>query len=583
MVDKAVRDCQSVSQRHTTNGDDENRVYDGFRTTPLDFSKLVKIQLPTATHYQIPTKLASVSTTIPVYAQRRKNELPGLAHPGSSVDTRFGVVGKPQGEAFQEQIRRETDRERTAGVWERDEQEGSSNQRNALVAQRGNRQTRRGHRGPRDTSSADEHQQRELSSNGGTGRTHNNSRPSQLRTSTSNHNQRILQTNNHQKLQFRVKDHYHNQSRFQEHRMDPQTRSLSFSNAQYGEEFLLLSPELPPMGHIDYTGVPFEEYPNHMRNQIMANAREAGLEGHFLNHIPDGYRSNSSDTAWRSEVLNEYYRQGLDRFYSSEDEYMEVYFRQQRDRFNQAQAEARQAQTEARRAQADARRAQESMQDRVASYTQPHHPTVQQGNRELASYADELNRQQPHPDVCRLRGDNFVGAPTLQVTAPESNVLGALAEQRDVLYRSQNEQSIGSRSIPTGTSSQQSSLSNYPALKPDLNRSTESSESGAISDDSNIQRGRRRRPTTTARTRAADERRAGSGGHYISEPRPTLQMNPAVLGPGIFSREPSPMPPRSGRFFVEHSRQSSPGAGRLNARGRGQAKNERSASAGNCH
>lgn len=602
MVDKAIRDCQSVTNRHpATSADDDNHAYDDFRLRPLNPRDIVTVQLPSGVHYRVPSKLASVGYTISVYAQNNKSDVPGEAHPGHSVDTRFGVIAKPQAHAIQEQIRRDTDRDRELGVRERDEEARKNKQRNLSIAQqqdlqhgslRGIRQTRRGRRGPRDGASVEQFQQREPSSNGGTGGMRDNHQPMQT------NNPRSFQVSNHQSLQVRNQEQNLGQYRPQHTIVPPETlREMEkYHPNNYGGQFLLLSPYLPPMGHVDYTGIRRQDEPKHLANQAMANAREAGLPGHYLNFIPHGYRSNSDDPT-RYELLNDYYSQGLDRSWESEDEYLAAFYRnlhnqrlQQASPFEGVEMRGRVSsynQRSAIRGADDFMRggfisydqpnasedSQEGKQGWDISYTTPHRSTAHRANREYAKFLDELNREQPLADG-HLQGDAFVGHPTLQPRveveppSPARNVLAAIAEHRDRLKRAQSQHSIGSRPTSTEGSSQQSTLVNS-AFNAGLGHSTASSDAGGISDD-NAQRGR---PSESARARAADERRAASGAQPGAR---GIQIDTAILAPsGIFSREPSQMPRRSSRLF-DQSRRSSPGApSHTQQRGR------RSSSAGN--
>lgn len=634
LVDKAVRDCQAIAQRYSTDTeDDDNRTYEGFRTNqPVNRSTLSSISLESGVYIQIPSKYASVNRLISVYATPNKSDVTGTAHPGLSVDTRFGVMSKQPFGTLQEQIRRESDQERELGIREADEAARNNSQQNASIVQQniqhlqggqaggqGQRrhQTRRGRRGPRESSPV-EHQQREALSNQAAGRMqssrqhhtiqsqiqqqdanrgsnfhdqnsgHASSRNfildniyqasdrqphgqnginrqaqvSELMTSFNQGHHREFQANTaHNKLQSQYQQPaIQHQQHYQ--RVQGSSEMPKFSPERYGEEFLTLSPVLPPLGEVDFTGIPFNQYPQHMAAHIMENARAAGIRGFFTSHIPEQYRNTLQQEA-RAEILGEYYEQGLNRFYD-EDEYLENYSEIQAagGRFEQSHA---------------VHGAQGGMQGRVASYRLRHGPTAQRGNRELAHYADELNQQIPNLEVGRLRGDTFVGEPALRVQPPSPNILAALADHRDLHLRvlpQKNLQSIGSRSIPM--SIQQSTLLNYPVFDPDCGRSTNSNNSGGIS-DSSIKRGR---SSGNARSRAADERRANSGSirERPSASHSISQFNSAILAPsGIFSRDVSPICPRNGRFF-DQSRKSSPGAARRRVRGQ---EGERSASAGN--
>ncbi|KAG0648247.1 hypothetical protein D0Z07_5387 [Hyphodiscus hymeniophilus] len=588
MVDKAVRDCQSVTQRYAPTGDDENRAYDSFRTQALDFSKIVRVLQPYGVHYQIPSKFASVSTVIPVYAQRRKNDIPGTAHPGSSVDTRFGITANPTHTDYKV-MRRETDRDRVLGVRERDEEERQNNQSSGRHPGRGNRHIRRGRRHGRENTPLEDSHQLEPTNSAGTSNMLSSIRPSQSINPTGN--QRPIQASTKQTTQNSSQRQQYGQARFPGQFALQTPRKMPAFATQYGNEFKLLSPLLPPPGPFDSDAIPPDAPPlahyRHLEYQILANAREAGLEGRWLNAIPDGYRGNSK-VSIRSELMNHYYSHGLDRYYESEDEFLEEYFREQRERFNEEYVRRTKEEKQARAAAYEIRgdwqmqgqvdsddqiRNDRDMQGRVASYAQPHYQTAQQAGYELAQYADQLNKQPLHPESGRLRGDTFVGAPTLpiHVTTPNGKVLAAMAHHQALLHRDQNTQSIGSIARPASQVSM-----DFSHFGPNYTLSTEPSESDATADD-NIQRGRSR-PSGSARARAADERRAGSGGQYVSEPRQGVQMNTTVLAPsgvGIFGREPSPVLPRS-RFF-DQSSHSSPGRARLNVR---HGSFDRSASAG---
>ena len=609
MIDKAIRDCQSVTNRHPpTSADEDNHAYNGFRLGQLDPRDIVRVKLPSgAIQYRVPSKFACVGSAISVYSQKNKSDVPGEAHTGHSVDTRFGVMNKGQADAIQEQIPKGTRRDRELAVGERDEEARRGNERSFSFPQhkgqhgsfRGNRQTRRSRRGPRDGPPTEQFQQRESSNSGEAGSmcvTHQS-----LQTNVS----KSFQISNNQNSQVRPQEQQLEQCRPQHTIVPPETlREMGkFDESRYGEQFLLLAPYLPSMGHVDYTGVRRADEPQHLAAQAMANAREAGLPGHYLKFIPKGYRSNSNDPT-RNELLEEFYSQGLDRFWESEDEYVTVFYRDLHNQRrlqptpnlgSQEDAQGRvTSDNQPNASQGDEEGMQSlvalfnrhnashdlrEVQGRAVKYTTPHRATAQRGNREYAQFLDEMNREQPLGDG-HLRGDVFVGHPTLQPRveveppSPSRNVLAAIAVHRDRLNRTQNQQSIGSRLTSTELSSKQSTLVNYSASNAALNRSTASSEAGVGSDD-NVQRGR---PSGSARARAADERRAASGAQHASQYRPLVQIDTAVLAPsGIFSREPSPMPPRSSRLF-DQSRRSSPGATLHN-----QKRGHRSSSAGFFH
>ena len=417
----------------------------------------------------------------------------------------------------------------------------------------------------------------------------------------------------------RARDHMFDQSYVQQDQLQDLRETQIFSNSPYSVEFNMF-PRLPPLGNIEYNDVPPQWHFKHAEWQILANAREAGLEGQFLNHIPERYRSISYDSTLRPEIISDYYQQGLDRFYESEDDFLEPYFAVQRDRYNVEHARfveenmrvraalrnhgqvegAKQRQIsyagdgvdgEVRdQASYNRGRLEGGMpyshghlegvnQDRLDSYAQPHQQTARQADRKLARYANQLNQLTPHPDTGRLR-DALVGgsAQPAQITSRNESALGAMAEQQAMFDLAQNQQSIGSSPRPSGVSLD---FSDHGFSHPSLQESADSREAYGVGDDSIAQCGGGGPVrTSSARARAADERRAGSGCQYITQSRSVAQMDTAVLAPsgvGIYSREPSPMPPRNGRFF-DQSRRSSPGAARC---GRGQGYFDRSTSARN--
>ena len=107
-----------------------------------------------------------MGTVVPVYAQKRKNDIPGSAYPGSSVDTRFGTIGHLGASSLQEEPLQASDRDQEVGTREREEWERQTMKQIAHHRNRGNRPTRRGRRHGRDTTVKDDQYRKETFRNG---------------------------------------------------------------------------------------------------------------------------------------------------------------------------------------------------------------------------------------------------------------------------------------------------------------------------------------------------------------------------------------------------------------------------------
>ena len=113
LVDKAIRDIKVTRQRYEGEARVATRInteedgesvnsgetaqpdpFDDFRTQKLDPTNLTKVTLESGTYTQVPSRFASLSNTVSVYSVANKSDVPGAAHMGSSVDTRFGNAGK---------------------------------------------------------------------------------------------------------------------------------------------------------------------------------------------------------------------------------------------------------------------------------------------------------------------------------------------------------------------------------------------------------------------------------------------------------------------------------------------------------
>jgi hypothetical protein len=101
-IDRAIRDIKSVRDRHqlpiaVDDRDENEKVFDNFRSTTLDPSTLPYYRLDTglgyeSTYLQTPSRFASIGTLVSYYSSPNKSDMPGVRHPGISVDTRFGVL-----------------------------------------------------------------------------------------------------------------------------------------------------------------------------------------------------------------------------------------------------------------------------------------------------------------------------------------------------------------------------------------------------------------------------------------------------------------------------------------------------------
>ena len=180
------------------------------------------------------------------------------------------------------------------------------------------------------------------------------------------------------------------------------------------------------------------------------------------------------------------------------------------------------------------------------------------GDRELALFADEMNRQRAHPVVGGLRGNGFVVR--LQPASPTPNALVVQAERRLLQQRfsQNNQQSIGS--YPNASSSQHLNLLQYLEYHPNRKHTTISG--GGMSDGSTYYD----QSIGSDRSRPADKRGANVGVGISTEnalqSRCMNQGDSTLLAPSRVSRSPSPI----GHPF---SSQSSPGApGLLRGQGR---------------
>ena len=332
-------------------------------------------------------------------------------------------------------------------------------------------------------------------------------------------------------------------------------------------------PHLPNVDLTNFNKIAPEYHPKHSEYQILVNAKESDLQDTSLNHFPEWYGSVSHAASLRHETRKQCYGPGLSRSDEGKEHILAAYFRAQQGLSNEEHAPKTEEDIPAiatpysqnrigggmqRRAAYTQPRKKGEKNDPVTLYTEPHHLTEQQGKQELARYADQLNQQRPRSETGPVHENTLTRAPALkfQVTSPNGAVSSALAQRRSLLQSVHDQQSIGSSPRPGGLALDFSA--------PNPGSTTQSSKPSAISDDIAVQRGCGH-PSGSARSRAADERRAGSDRQYIFQPQPVVQVGATILAPagnGIYSREPSPIRPPNGRFFDE-SRQSSPGAARL--------------------
>ena len=608
-VDRAVRDCQSVAQRYSANDDgDDNYVYQGFRSGQLlDRSRIGSVSLGPYIYTQVPSKYASVSSLISIYAHPNKSDTVGEAHPGLSSDTRFGILARTALGALEQHMRRETDRERDGHVSERDQLQ----QQLQIVCQEGqgvqaqrphHRQTRRGRRGPRNNCL--EQQQREVSANrsgqmsesllhgnqgvqvngrhdsgireqiighhpaevndrivesfGGSSRNqgqHREFQPCTVRPGSQNPSQ--IMNNHSDEMSHRQGDHnqvrQHHGQGYPEHRIQPQRvqgerpTDLQEHFRAYGLDprFPMISPTLPPLPPVDFTGIPFDRYPQHLADQILNHVYQVGRP-----ERPGETRLSNQNTEqqWRFtqhnqapvEVSEGFNQQGLGR--PNEDEHVLPVQQKIQDQLLQANS---------------SQGVSDGMQARVESYPRRHRPTARRGNRAFATSLDEMNQQPPHPETQHLRGDMFNSEPPLSLHPPTPAVLRALAEvgtiQPRALVRDQT-LSVGSRPGPVRGNSFQSGLLSQPTFDANHGRSTALNESGSTGSEES--RGRR-----SVRSSAADQRRSNMSsivGGTMLQPHPVNRLT--ILGDsGVYSRDPSPVAPRDRRLF--ESRASSPGGG----------------------
>jgi hypothetical protein len=101
-IDRTIRDIKSVRDRHqlplaVDDRDENEKVFDNFRSSTLDPSTLPYYRLDTglgyeSTYLQTPSRFASIGTLVSYYSSPNKSDMPGVRHPGISVDTRFGVL-----------------------------------------------------------------------------------------------------------------------------------------------------------------------------------------------------------------------------------------------------------------------------------------------------------------------------------------------------------------------------------------------------------------------------------------------------------------------------------------------------------
>jgi hypothetical protein len=113
------------AQPKTANGEDQESVnsgetalldpFDNFRAQTLDPANLSEVTLDSGTYTQVPSRFASCGTLVSIYSHPNKSDVPGIAHPGHSNDTRFGNGGRPVFGALQQHINRENEKRRLRG------------------------------------------------------------------------------------------------------------------------------------------------------------------------------------------------------------------------------------------------------------------------------------------------------------------------------------------------------------------------------------------------------------------------------------------------------------------------------------
>ena len=573
----SIVQCRIVSQsaqRYTASEDNpENHVYHSFRSGQvLDPSQFMSVSLGPHTYTQVPSRYASITSSISIYAHLTHSDKSSEEHLGLSSDTRFGVLRKTPVGTSEQHIRQKKDHEKQE-VRKRDQLEKKHQQQvrqegqGAQVQRRHQHQTRRGRRGLRNNDL----QQQEVSGNrsvqmseslvnsnqgvqvsGGhsseTGEpiTGNHSadmndtkllsfmqtnldegqqqgfEPSTIGKSSSSPTVNYQEADNDQVRQHHGQHHPEHRVQAQSIQSDrPNDLLAHFREYNIDTRFPMISPAIPPLPPLDYEGVPLDQYPQH-------------LADHILNHVYQADRAGQS-----SEHI---YPQSTGR--QREDGYVRPVHRETQEQFHQANY---------------SQRVSHGTQVRVESYRQRHHPTAQRANREVAAFLDEMNQQPPYPETQCLRGDMFNGEPALSLHPPTPTVLRELAERCSIQPRAiVNNQilSVGSHPGPVQGDRFQSVLITQPTFDTNRSRSSNSNHSDS---------GHRGRSIgSSARSFAVDALRSNTpsdiGCGPLLQPRPLNRSN--ILGnSGIYSREPSPMPQReSSRFF--ESRHSSPGGAR---------------------
>lgn len=509
LVDKAIRDCQSVSVRYQSSDNDDNQVYEGFRSgQPVNRSLVSSVSLASGTYFQVPSKYASVSHLISAYTHPNKSDVAGEKHPGLSSDTRFGVLGQTAVIVLEQQIRRETDMNRDTGVREHDERERQHQQGRPVAqlqhssgvqasrCQRGNyhRQGRRGRRGPRDSHLANG---QERVTSGSHVDAHIDNRSARM-NNPANENQGSVQTTGHREIQ---PSHNHSAG------LNDSMHHYQCNIVQHPPPPVLTSPILPPLGLVNFEGVPFKEYPQRIAAQIIANVEAAAARGecHSMEEIlrVTQLRQNAA------QIPYQVHQHTQSRLYDAErecaDSHSRMYAHEQAvdERFQQEGSFQR-------------RPTHQAVRDET--YSHQHRPTAQRAGREYAVLLDDMNRQPPNPEVGHLRGDTFNAEFVLTPSTP--TVLHAIASTRAIpLQPLQNRNQL--------------LIDSHPVVIPQPYFKSIRGHSPNLNDS------------------------ASGGAEQGIDPSRALLQPSSLANSGAYSRPPSPYAVRGRRLF--ESRTSSPG------------------------
>jgi hypothetical protein len=400
---------------------------------------------------------------------------------------------------------------------------------------------------------------------------------------STNQNQSTSNISSHQNASYRPG---HNQS----NNLGPQMQSqgsppggrdrnvgMTGQNPQQGwiSKYPVQTPRLPPLKPINYSGVRFQDYPNHMATHVLQTAYKSGVRAEAE---PTGRTPEDSTKSYPGDHELKFTGQ----IYREKSGYAENY----------GERDTKQSYSGTR-----SRYSNQATQP-GPPYTRPHGPTAQRAGREFARYMDELNQEATSTETQRLYGDAFAGEPVLNIHpaspyeasqqfSPAPHLLSTLAIRRGAqprtLLQETRRVSVGIQPSPIRPISFEGALSSQGPRKRACNGSLPSLSSEEwneeISIDDSTRRSRSTASSIARRSRPASviggERRAtanssvvGVGGSRNTSARPNNRFEGKIFDDGSAnsSRDQSRsrgVGLRDGRRLFEifdAHRRSSPGA-----------------------